>query len=487
MNTSKNLNLPRVVILSSHEEALKLYLDGDPHKHERAAIVFFRRLQRDVNGLASSDRYLSVEVVPFRDEWVTSSSQVHIDFETKYLREYFRKAEDEDLVFGFAHTHGQGNLEFSEKDDLNEQVLTKAIASRNGKSSRFIALLLAKNSWTARVRHGENPATYENIRHLTIVGSSFQVHGCALLSGENKEIFTRQLSAFGEPFTQVMQSLRIVIIGAGGTGSPTANLLLRSGAGELIIIDFDPLEKTNLNRVSGSKLRDVGKNKAQIQADYLNTIGMSCNVVAINGVIDTDLTAIEALASADVIFGCTDDYLGRELINSALYFYLQPLIDMGLGGRVGEDKHGRTRLLNQKGRISLVLPEQGKCLFCQRELTEEWIETQRIKRKNPDITDAQLKQKYLTGGAVEAPGVAPFTGVLASLAVTTLFELLVPHRKLDSHLRSDNIWIDFTNMEIKSNSPLDDKNCPYCEEGIFLAGSEKNGYLGRPALDQAGS
>lgn len=487
MNTSENLNLPRVVLLSSHEEALKLYLDGHPDKHERAAIVLFRRLQRNVKGLASSDRYLSVDVVPFHDEWITSSSQIHIDFETKYLREYFRKAEDEDLVFGFAHTHGQGNLEFSVKDDLNEQVLTKAIASRNGKSSRFIAVLLANGSWTARVRHGENPTVYESIRHLTVVGSSLQVHGCASLSNENKAIFTRQLSAFGEPFTRVMQSLRIVVIGAGGTGSPTANLLLRSGAGELIIIDFDPLEKTNLNRVSGSKARDVGKNKAKIQADYLNDIGMSCNVVAINGVIDTDLTAIEALASADIIFGCTDDYLGRELINCALYFYLQPLIDMGLGGRVGEDQQGRTRLLNQMGRVSLILPEQGKCLFCQRELTEKWKESQRTKRKHPEITDAQLKQKYLTGGAVEAPGVAPFTGALASLAVISLFDLLVPHRKLDGHLRSDNIWIDFTNMEIKSNTPLDNKDCPYCSERIYLASSEKNGYLGRPALNKAES
>lgn len=486
MNKSEDLALPRVVLLSTHADKLKNYFDGHPQKHERAAIVFFRYVHREVEGLANSDRYLSVEVIPFDDEWIISSSEMHIDFETKYLREYFKKAEDENLVFGFAHTHGQGNIEFSNKDDLNEEILTKALASRNGKTSKFVAILLAKNEWVARIRSGNNPAIFNKIRHLTVVGKSFHVHGSALLSEDKSEIFSRQLSAFGEPFTQIMQSLRFIVIGAGGTGSSTVNLLLRSGAGEIIVVDYDNLEKTNLNRVHGSKLSDVGKNKAKIQEGYLNDINMPCNIVAINAVIDSDLKAIEALASADIIFGCTDDFIGRELLNSALYFYLQPLIDMGLSGRVGEDKQGRTRLLNQKGRISLILPEAGKCLFCQRELTEKRIEEQRLKRKYPTITDDELKQKYLVGGAVEAPGVSPFIDVLASLAVTTLFELLVPHRKLGGHLRADNIWIDFTNMEIKSDSPLENKNCAYCAENIFLVASEENGYLGRPALAKEG-
>ncbi|HEY9277001.1 MAG TPA: ThiF family adenylyltransferase [Methylotenera sp.] len=482
MNTTEALKLPRIVLLSSHAETLQNYLDTHPLKHERAAIVFFKRLQREVTGLSNSDRYLSVDVIPFEDEWILNSSEMHIDFETKYLRDFFKRAEDENLVFGFAHTHLMGELKFSEKDNLNEEHLTKAIVSRNGKSSCFVALLLAQGSWTARVRSGENPGSYSDIRHLTVVGKSFKAYGAALLSNNENEIFSRQLSAFGEPFTRIMQSLRFVVVGAGGTGSATANLLLRSGAGEIIIIDFDDLEKSNLNRVHGSKLQDVGRNKAEIQASHLRDIDMPCNIIAINAQIDSDLTAVEALASADIVFGCTDDFIGREILNSALYFYLQPLIDMGLGGRVGEDKQGRIRLLNQMGRISLILPEEGKCLFCQRELNQKWIETQRYKRKNPDVTPDELKQRYLTGGAEEAPGVAPFIGVLANFAVSTLFELLVPHRKLPGNLRTDNIWIDFTNMEIKSNLPEDDENCPYCKEKIFLCGSEKNGYLGRPAL-----
>lgn len=483
MNTSTRFSLPRIVLLSSHADALKKHFESHPSGHERTAAVLFRRLQRSVSGLPDSDRYLSVDVVPFEDAWLTSSSSMHVDFETKHLRDLFRRVEDEHLIFGFVHNHPGGTLEFSEKDDSNEASLVKAIASRNGIESQLIAVLFSEGEWTARLRTGQTPTTPTGIRHFSVLGTSYKVYGAQPPHQEVDEIFSRQMTAFGAPFTHVMQSLRFVVIGNGGTGSPTASLLVRSGAGEVILIDYDPLEKTNLNRVQGSRAKDIGENKAVMLAKHLNEIGLPCSVVAVKGTIDSDLTAIEALSSADVIFGCTDDYLGREFLNSALYFYLQPLIDVGMGGRVGADHNGSMRLLNQKGRISCILPEHGKCLFCQRELKDEWIEAQRAKRANPEITKKELKERYLEGGAEEAPGVAPFTGSLASLGVTTLFDLLVPHRRLPGELRADNIWIDFTNMEITSNLPIDNDECPYCGEHLFLAASEKNGFLNRPALN----
>lgn len=483
MNNPTRLALPRIVIRSSHADLLAEYFANHPEGHERAAVILFRKLDRTVLGLQNSARYLSIDVIPFGEDWITSSSPLHVDFETKHLREFFRRAEDENLVFGFAHNHPVGSAEFSEKDNLNEEVLVTALASRNGKECQLISLIYAQKEWNARIRNGHAPELPLEIRHLSVVGDRFQVFRAHSLSQEVDEIFTRQLTAFGGPFTKIMQSLRFVVIGCGGTGSPTANLLVRSGAGEVILIDYDTLDKSNLNRVIGSRSSDVGKNKVDILATHLTEIGLPCSIAPIKGMVDCGLNAIEAVSSADVIFGCTDDFIGREILNSALYFYMQPLIDVGLGGRVGEDRHENIRLLNQKGRISCILPESGKCLFCQRELNVEWIEAQRVIRQNPNITKAELKRRYLEGGAEEAPGVAPFTGCLASLGVTTLFELLVPHRTLPGELRVDNIWIDFTNMEIKSNAPIEDSECPYCSERKFLSASEKNGYLGRPALN----
>jgi hypothetical protein len=65
-------------------------------------------------------------------------------------------------------------------------------------------------------------------------------------------------AAFGKPFNQMLQSLRVAVIGLGGTGSPVATLLARSGVGELVLIDGDRLEASNLNRVRGYRRRFGG-------------------------------------------------------------------------------------------------------------------------------------------------------------------------------------------------------------------------------------
>jgi hypothetical protein len=277
-----------------------------------------------------------------------------------------------------------------------------------------------------------------------------------------------------------MQSLRFAVVGAGGTGSPIANLLVRSGAGEIILIDEDRLEKTNLNRVIGSCLRDVGKQKAELIEQHLNEIELPTTITSVIGLIDTNMQALSALSTADVVLGCTDDYLGRDILNSSVYYYLNALIDVGLGGRVGPDRDGTIRLLNQKGRISRILPEDGKCLYCQRELRSEWLIRQLEIRTKPDITDRELHEKYLSGGKEQAPGVAPFTGTVANLAMTTLFDLLAPFRRIPGELRRDNLWVDFTKMEFKSDQPIEDPECPYCGTRIFLAKPETEGLLGRP-------
>ena len=47
------------------------------------------------------------------------------------------------------------------------------------------------------------------------------------------------------------------------------------------------------------------------------------------------------------------------------------------------------------GRISTVLPEAGQCLLCQGAIKDVWIQAQLARRENPDITAAELKERYL--------------------------------------------------------------------------------------------
>jgi molybdopterin/thiamine biosynthesis adenylyltransferase len=443
--------------------------------------VLFRRLHRAIDGLPPSDRYIAVEVHPFEEAWVTSSSSSHIVFELKHLREFFRRCNEESLVFGFVHNHPTGFPDFSDVDEHNERTLLQALTNRNGLAIHFVALLWAKDSWKARVRDGQIPHHAEPCRHVLITSRPLKMFGRDSESIENEDMYTRQAAAFGTPFVKQLQSLRVGIVGAGGTGSPTVTLLARAGVGELIVVDSDKLEKSNLNRLRGASMVDVGKNKAHILQDFVRSLGLPSKIVGLEALIDKDASAVDALSTCDFIFGCTDDQIGREVLNTAVYVYVQPYIDVGLGGQVSTDSEGRPYLRYHHGRISTILPEEGECLFCQGVIRDDWIRHQYALRDNPDMAPAEARDRYLEGGGEQAPGVGPFTSAVADYGVATLFDLLRPFRKYPGELRWDAFSLDFIKMSHRSRQERNNSDCPYCRKKEYLLLEEKY-RLNRPML-----
>jgi hypothetical protein len=472
---------PRITLLKSLEETLRQFIQSHPEGHERAAAVLFRRLHRPVRGLSNSDRYIAIEVHPFENSWVTSSSSSHVEFELKYLRELFRRCDDESLVFGFVHNHPTGCSDFSQTDELNERTLLEAITNRNGTAVHFIALLWTNNSWRARVRHGKEPHTAQPARHILVTGRPLKMYFGDGRSVDDSAFSARQAAAFGKPFVQMLQSLRVGVVGAGGTGSPTLTLLARAGVGELVVIDMDTLELSNLNRVRGATVSDVGLNKARICKDYIDSLGLQTKIVAVESCVDSDPVAIDALSSCDLLMGCTDDQIGREVLNTMLYIYVQPYIDVGLGGQVIEDMEHQPYLRYHYGRVSTILPEEGECLFCQGVIRDVWIRHQYALRQNPDLAPAEARDRYLVGGGEQAPGVGPFTSAVADFGVATAFDLLRPYRKFPGELRHDYFTIDFVKMEFRSVAEKNNMQCAYCRARQYLALNEKF-RLNRPML-----
>jgi ribosomal protein S27AE len=270
------------------------------------------------------------------------------------------------------------------------------------------------------------------------------------------------------------------VIGIGGTGSPTATLLARSGIGELVLIDPDDLEESNLNRVRGAKRSDVGLNKASVLARYIGDLGLPTCVTSIPSRVDSPI-GVDAVASSDVIFGCTDDQIGREVLNTAAYVYAQPYIDVGLGGQLDEDSSGRPYLRYHHGRVSTILPEAGECLFCQGVLTEQRIRREYALREKPTMDAAEARERYLEGGMEHAPGVGPFTSAVADFGVATLYDLVAPFRKFPGEVRWDAFLIDFVKMSLESRVARNDDDCPYCGTHQFLAMREER-RLNRPSL-----
>lgn len=475
-------------MLGSLEERLRRYLTSHPEGHERAAVVLFRRHSHLVDGLSSSDRYVAIDIVPFEEHWITSSSPTHVDFEVAPLRELFQRCEDEGLVFGFAHNHPAGHLRFSLRDDKNELTLLQAISNRNGTNVTFVALLCSNGCWLARTRSATEPQLATHTRHIVVIDAyRIGLHGvqsAAQAEEDDEDVLARQAAAFGRPFVDRMRSLRIGVVGASGTGSPTGTLLARSGAGELIFFDPDLLAKSNLNRVRGARREDVGSNKALWIRKYVLGLDLGSAVAAFQKNIDEDQEAVDALATCDVIFGCTDDQIGRQVLNAACFRFGIPLIDMGLGGWVDKDETGAVRLRGHHGRISTICPEAGSCLECQSVVTPEGVRRQYALRQNPDLSEAELRERYLIGGDEQAPGVGPFTSAVSDYAVATLYDMLMSFRRWPAALRRDMFFIDFVLMELRSPESRAPDDCPFCGTRELVLKQSKY-RLGLPSLGVA--
>lgn len=470
---------PRIALLASHAREMEEFFDSHPEGHERAAILLFKRLAISIPGLDNSDRYVSVAIQLISDEWITGSSPSHIAYQLHPLRDYFRRCEDEGLVFGFAHSHPTGYPEFSEVDEQNERTLMTALTNRNGRRVSFVSLLWTQDLWRARVRNGRHVGETTEARHVFIPDRPLRLFTNDV-SANSDPVLTRQTAAFGGLFVNKTRSMRVGLVGVGGTGSPTASLLARAGVGELVFVDPDTLEASNLNRVRGARYEDVGKSKATVIANFINSLGLGTQAIGISARVDS-AEGVDAISSCDLVFGCTDDQIGREVITTACYSYAQVLIDLGLGGQIDQRADGTPYLRYHHGRISTILPEAGECLFCQGVLTEASIRSEYARLADPGMSPEQERERYLVGAGAQAPGVAPFTSMTADIGVATLFDLIAPYRKFSEELRWDLFTIDFVRMSFQSPQVRGNADCVYCGEKAFLPGSETC-RLNRPAL-----
>lgn len=477
---------PRITLLESHSERLERWLPSHPNNHERAAIVLFRLLVRDVADQVFSERYISVDVVEMDGDWISDSSITSVKINLRKLINLYFRCEQEDLHLGFVHSHPAGARGFSGRDDQNEKNILRGYAGCNGSEVALIALIYVGQEWIGRIRHASSPTSTIPVRHVLTLGKTLEVHLPEKPTGDLPTL-ERQAAAFGRPFNQKLQSLRVAVVGCGGTGSPTATLLVRAGVGEVILIDGDDLEESNLNRVRGFGSADVGQNKAEALCAYLRSLGLPTLVSCVGDYLEDHRAAVDALSSADVVFGCTDTVTSRDLLNEALYYYGFVLIDCGLTGAIAPGADGKPRLIEHRGRISVIQPETGACLRCQGVVTDNKLRYELAVKQNPELKklDAEtlLREHYLIGGGEVAPGVGPFTSATADLAVASLFDLIHPFRQLGGDFRPDNIWQDYVHMSYHSNEPPNySADCFCCGTRAILIKRERAVLLDRPAL-----
>lgn len=111
---------------------------------------------------------------------------------------------------------------------------------------------------------------------------------------------------------KLLEEKTIVIVGLGATGSTSANLLARAGI-NLILVDRDVVELSNLQRQTIFDELDIGHPKAIVAKEKLSKVNSSIKIKAY--VIDLNFSNINILFQADLILDCTDNMETRFLIN----------------------------------------------------------------------------------------------------------------------------------------------------------------------------
>ncbi len=124
---------------------------------------------------------------------------------------------------------------------------------------------------------------------------------------------------------QQLLDSRVLIIGAGGLGSPVAMYLAAAGVGELVLVDFDQVDLSNLQRQILHGSNDVGRPKVESAADTLAVLNPEVGVTAINRRLEGEALLAE-VERADVVVDASDNFATRFAVNDACVAAKKPLV-----------------------------------------------------------------------------------------------------------------------------------------------------------------
>ncbi|HEX2647639.1 MAG TPA: molybdopterin-synthase adenylyltransferase MoeB [Candidatus Dormibacteraeota bacterium] len=238
----------------------------------------------------------------------------------------------------------------------------------------------------------------------------------------------------------------VLLLGAGGLGSPAAMYLAAAGVGKVGIVDFDVVDKSNLQRQLLHGVDDVGRPKVESAAETLRNLNPDVEVVAINEHLNSE-TAMRIFAPYDVIVDGTDNFPTRYLANDAAHFLAKPLV------------HGS--IFRFEGRLALFDSAKGtgcyRCLF-------------------PEPPPPGSVQSCAEAGVF---GVLP--GIIGSMmAFETIKYLLdIGRPMIGRYLLFEGEDMSFRELKLKQN-----KACPLCGEKPTVDGLiDYEAWCGTPAME----
>lgn len=151
-------------------------------------------------------------------------------------------------------------------------------------------------------------------------------------SSEELERYARHivLKEVGGPGQQRLKAARVLIVGAGGIGSPALLYLAAAGVGRLSVIDNDEVSLSNLQRQIIHSTENVGRRKTESAAEAVERLNPHVNIDPIHARL-TAKNALDLIGAHDVVLDGSDNFNTRYLVSDACFLAKKPLVTAALG------------------------------------------------------------------------------------------------------------------------------------------------------------
>ncbi|HET59365.1 MAG TPA: hypothetical protein ENN32_03255 [Chloroflexi bacterium] len=264
-------------------------------------------------------------------------------------------------------------------------------------------------------------------------------------------LYSRQILAFGKAGQEELANTTVAVIGAGGLGSIVVEILARLGIREIICVDDDVIEASNLSRVLGSTAQDVENHTAKVHAlgRHVKTINPE---IIYTPVMDTILNpqAQAFLKRADFIISGTDTHSSRLVLNQFAVQYLIPYIDLGFGMETDEQ---RQWLVSAGGKVITFIPGSW-CFHCLGEIDQRELQLELMRKED---RERQIARGYISGVDIPNPSVIFLNMTVAALGICEFLNLLAPFKERNLYIFYDMLATRLWSMKAKPKL-----ECPVC-------------------------
>jgi hypothetical protein len=325
------------------------------------------------------------------------------------------------------HSHPSGSDAFSALDDKADRELFSAVDTWIERSRPHASTVLLPDGRMFG-RSIDREGAFVPLACIAVAGDDlhywYSNRRESVVGVAAPAFVAKNAQLFGSATTERLRHMTVAVVGCSGTGCVVIEQLMRLGVGCLILVDPDVIENKNLNRIINAKTRHANQKIAKVAmfAETIEETDLGTKVIAIaRNLIDPDV--VRTVAQADFVFGCMDTAEGRHLLNRLSCFYLLPYLDIGV--KLEADGCGG---VDQVCASTHYLQPGGSSLLSRGVYTMEDVQSEAMKRTNPEQYVEQVRSRYINGVVEERPAVISINMQIAAIAVNDFLARLHPYR-----------------------------------------------------------